>query len=312
VDDGDEERPKRITKKRVVRVLIALAIAGAATAAWAYVRYGAPKASLGGPCKYAMNCTKDAPRCMRESEEGPGVCSRTCDADAGDCAPDVRCVVIELDDERDERGVPIKTGYCFPQAFLDTKKAHKREAGAPVESWIDVPEGRLEGEIALRWERAGAPAGDAKTFQFKGALLHPVTSGKTRLIVDTAAMRLYTVDDEKKTFAPTAIEVTPGDLSITKTGRKEKVEAHDCEIWQLGDAREACVVLGGAYVEPGSRAAPVWMHELAVRGALPLRLVERSGDGKETARLVATRYEPRPIDANVFVIPKTYKNQAAR
>src|SRR5262249_29253100 len=161
--------------------------------------------------KWAMNCTKDAPRCMRESEEGPGVCSRTCDADAGDCAPDVHCMVIELDDERDERGVPIKSGYCFPQSFLDAKKAKKQKEKAPVESWIDVPDGRLEGEVTVR----------GTTYQVKGALLRPAGGGKTRTIVDTAAMRVYAVDDDKKTFKATAIDAAPGDAQVTKTGKKD-------------------------------------------------------------------------------------------
>jgi hypothetical protein len=293
--EDDEQPRKKITGKRVTRLAIALAIAIAATSAWVYVRYLAPKAPLGGPCKWAMNCTKDAPRCMRESEDGPGVCSRTCEADAGDCAADVRCVVIELDDERDERGVPLKNGYCFPQAFLDAKKATKRKAEAPVESWIDVPEGRLEGELTLK---------RGTTYQIKGALLRPASSGKTRTIIDTAAMRAYAVDDEKKTFRATAIDATPGDASITKTGKKDKVEGRECEIWQI-DRKEACVLQGASFVDPDVRAVPVWMRELAVRGALPLRVLEADG----TERLSA-RFDARPIDGNLFVIPKSYKNLA--
>jgi hypothetical protein len=294
--DDDEQPRKKITKKRVTRLLIALAIALTATGAWIYVRYLAPKAALGGPCKYAMNCTKDAPRCMRESEDGPGVCSRTCDADAGDCAPDVRCVVIELDDERDERGVPLKNGYCFPQSFLAAKKAAKQKAQAPVESWIEVPEGRLEGELTLR----GA------TYQIKGVFLRPAGNGKTRTIVDTAAMRTYVVDDDKKTFRASAIDAAQGDASVTKTGKKDKVEGRECELWQI-DHREACILQGAAFVDPGLRAVPVWMRELAVRGALPLRVVE--ADGKES---MTARFDARPMDGNLFVIPKSYKNLAAR
>ena len=291
----DEDSPKKkITKKRVTRLAIALAIAIAATSAWIYVRYVAPKASLGGPCKWAMNCTKDAPRCMRESEEGPGVCSRTCDADAGDCAKDVRCIVIELEEERDERGVPIKTGYCFPQAFLDAKKAKKQQASAPVESWIDVPEGRLEGELTVR----------GTTYQIKGALMRPASSGKTRTIVDTAAMRVYAVDDDKKSFRATAIDAAPGDASLTKTGKRDKVNGRECEIWQI-DKREACILQGAAFVDPQLRAIPVWMRELAVRGALPLRVVEPDGTERMSAH-----FDTRPMDPNLFVIPKSYKNLA--
>ncbi|WP_394835567.1 hypothetical protein LVJ94_01390 [Pendulispora rubella] len=94
-----------------------------------YVKFVRPKSPLGGPCRWGMDCSADAPACMRESMEGGGVCSHPCDPGV-DCAAGIKCISIELD-ERDDRGLPKKAGYCFPQEFIDAKKAqHRRDAGA--------------------------------------------------------------------------------------------------------------------------------------------------------------------------------------
>ncbi|MFO0679167.1 MAG: hypothetical protein U0169_21750 [Polyangiaceae bacterium] len=121
----DDEAPA-LTRGKKVRLVIAGIGVLLATASWVYVRYLVPKSALGGPCKWAMNCAAEAPVCMRASEEGDGACSRPCDVGA-DCAPGIRCVEIELE-ERDERGMPKKGGHCFPQSFLDARKAKKSSA----------------------------------------------------------------------------------------------------------------------------------------------------------------------------------------
>ena len=130
-DDLDPEERAKLKRKAKIRLGVALFIAALATFAWVYVRYLAPKAGLGGPCRYAMNCRADAPRCMRPSIDEDGVCSRPCAPPEVDCAEGIRCLEIELDDERDARGMPAKGGYCFPRAFLDArKKKPARDAGA--------------------------------------------------------------------------------------------------------------------------------------------------------------------------------------
>ncbi len=123
-DDLDPEERAKLRRKGKIRLAIALGIAGLVTCAWVYVRYLVPKAALGGPCKYAMGCKTDAPKCMRPDIEEDGVCSRPC-AVGADCAPGIRCVEIELDEERDARGMPAKGGYCFPQTFLEAQKAKR-------------------------------------------------------------------------------------------------------------------------------------------------------------------------------------------
>jgi hypothetical protein len=306
LDDDDEPKktPKATIVRRVLVGLLALACAGG----WIYTRYLVKKETLGGTCSYDMHCRTEAPRCLKQSTDGDGVCSRSCDTD-NDCAADIRCVKVELD-EYDERGRPLQGGYCFPQALLDARKKKKDGDGgvaakaARSDSWVEVPEapGQLEGELVV--ERNGAKT----TYEVKGTLLRTATK-HGRLIVDTSSLRSYQVDDEKKTFAASQIAASPGEPKITKTDRKDKVADHECEIWLIEEgkvSREACVVKGAAFVDPSARAASAWEKELAVRSVFPLRVNE--GD---KPRFAVSKLEAKPLEASRFAIPKAYKNAAA-
>ncbi|HWL87552.1 MAG TPA: hypothetical protein VNO21_17230 [Polyangiaceae bacterium] len=126
MDDELDELHRRRLHKVKVRMILAVVVGAVVLTLGIYIKFLRPKSVLGGPCHWAMDCESGAPACMRESLEGGGVCSRMCDAGA-DCAEGIRCVSIELD-ERDDRGMPLHGGYCFPQTFIDAKK-HRRDAG---------------------------------------------------------------------------------------------------------------------------------------------------------------------------------------
>ncbi len=282
-----------------------------------YTRYIVPKSPLGGACTWAFHCGPSAPRCMKQTPEGAGVCSRPCAGDP-DCAEGIRCVRVELD-ERDERGVPLEGGYCFPQTLIDARKAHPaaRDAGAPRDVWLDVPQvaSQFEGELVFRKEAGSAPAVDSGPFLVKGTLVRGPVSGKTRALVDASTLRVFMVDDASGTFSAMALAGPPGDPRITRTGKKDRVAGVECELWEIegpSTRHEACVVQGGAFVDPSSRSLAPWQRELAVRGVLPLRVVQRSSSGHEESRLVATRVDVRPVDPALFSIPRSYKNQAPR
>lgn len=312
MDDLDDDGPKKTPKATIVRRSIVGLLALACAGGWIYTRYLVKKETLGGPCSYDMHCRSEAPRCLKQAVDASGVCSRPCDTD-GDCAPDIKCVKVELE-ERDERGRPLEGGYCFPQVLLDARK--KRKTGddgsaaqtARSDSWIDVPEapGQLEGEIVV--ERGGAKT----VYEVKGTLLRLVTSAskQKRTIVDTSTLRVYVIDDDKKTFAASQIATGPGEARVTKTDRKDRVAERECDVWQIEEGkttREACVLQGAAFIDPSGRVASASEKELAVRSVFPLRILE--GD---KPKLVVAKIDARPLDASLFVIPKTYKNLAAR
>lgn len=312
-DLPDDDEPKKPSKATTIRRLLVIGLALACGGGWIYTRYVMTKESLGGECTYDIHCSKDAPRCMKQDVEGKGVCTRPCDTD-GDCAADIKCVKVTLDDY-DERGRPLEGGYCFPQALLDARKKKKTGGAtdasvAKSDSWIEVPSNpdQLEGEIAI--DRTGS-GGGKMNFQIKGSLLQIVYSGvPKRKIVDTSTLRVYDVDDDKKQFAASQI-ASAGDAKLTKTDKKDKVLEHDCEIWQIEEAgkplREACVLKGGALVDPTGRAIAPWEKELSVRNVFPLRVTE----GDKT-KLVVTHVDLHPVGAQAFTIPKSYKNLAQR
>jgi hypothetical protein len=315
--DDDLDAPRKPSRARMASFAVVFFLGLAVTGAWAYTRWVMKKSDLGGSCKWGMQCKADAPKCMRPSEDEEGVCSKPCELDGGDCAPSVKCVKVELEEIRDERGVPFTGGYCFPQTFLDARKK-KKDAGAPLDSWIDVPSavGQIEGEITYAWQHSGV-AGETKTFLVKGTLVRtPAAPGaRTRTIVDASTMRTYTVDDERKSFSASALEARQGDAKVTKTGKKDKVADQECDVWQIDDGRltrDACVLAGAAFVDPQAHVAHVWARELAVRSALPLRVIEVDGKGHEGARMTAQRFDRRGLDAGLFAIPKSYKNNAAK
>lgn len=309
VTDLHDDEPKKPSRGTTIRRLLVIGIALACGGGWIWSRYYMKKETLGGECVYDIHCRAEAPRCMKEEIDGKGVCTRPCDND-GDCAADIKCVKVTLDDY-DERGRPLEGGYCFPQSLLDARKSRRKGDGgaAPAasksDSWLDVPANpdQLEGEITV--DRGGTKT----TFEVKGTLLK-VAGGnpKKRTIVDTSTLRQYSIDDEKKTFAASAVG-GGGEAKLTKTDRKDKVEGRDCEIWQIEETgkptREACVIKGGSLVDP-SRAITAWEKELTVRGVFPLRVME--GD---KPKLLVTKLDAHPVDAAGFAIPKAYRNLAA-
>ncbi len=306
-DDLSKKGPGPLRKVLVVGAVLACA------GFWLWTRYGVTKQPLGGPCTWAIDCAKDAPRCMRPDIDEPGICSRAC-VPPDDCAPGIRCVEVELD-AKDDKGNYVKEGTCVPQTFLDARKAKARgDAGIPkgesADSWVEVSETEspIEGEIVLR--RAGAE----KTFLVKGALVRTAESeAGPRKVIDTSSLRVFTLDDKKRSYTATVLggRAASDEVTVTKTGKKERVADRECELWELLDKRGkhiACVVSGGAFVDPNAASVPPWMQELAVRTALPLRVVELDAKGHETTRAEVTRFSPRRLDRSLFLVPKSYKN----
>lgn len=319
-NDEDDGEPKKTPRATMIRRGLVVALVLLCAGGWMYTRYGVKKGTLGDKCSYDMHCRSEAPRCLKSEGTGgvdaEGVCSRSCDKDA-DCAEGIACVKVELED-RDEKGRPLEGGYCFPKSIIEARKQRKRGdagSGAPTtpttpttkESWLEIPNvtGQLEGTITVR---RGAIE---QAFIVKGTLIRPVmVAGKRRMIMDTSTLRVYTVEDDRKAFSASQMSAGP-DAKLTKTDRKDRLMGHECEIWQIEDDQkkktlEACVLHGGAFVDPTGRMASSWEKELAVRSAFAIRVNE--GD---VSRLIATKIDLHPVDASDFVIPKTYRNLAA-
>ncbi len=156
--------------------------------------------------------------------------------------------------------------------------------------------------------------GDKQTWGVKGSLVRTLPETRTpRLVVDTSALRLFTIDDAHQSFFASALSSRGGNVNTTKSDKKDTVVDRECEIWRVEEdrvTREVCVILGAAWVDPTAQRVPLWQRELAVRSALPLRVIEQDATGHEVSRIVATRLFLKPMERALFAIPKSYRNQA--
>jgi hypothetical protein len=311
-----ETPPPKTTRTRWIVRGILLVLGTASVGFWAYGKYLAPKSPLGGPCTWEMHCSKEAPRCMKESATGEGVCSRACEV-GQDCAEGIRCISVELD-ERDETGKPLSGGYCVPQALVDKKRNKPEKDGgaattATEDGWLPIPRvpGQFEGELVVKVDQ-----NEPHTVLVKGSLTRLPGETKPRVVVDAAHARLFVVDDEKKTFHGQSIEAQSNDVSVDKTTEKDTVAGIDCVLFRVREPHgvtEACVVSRGSFADPKSRAALLpWQKELASRGAIPLRATRKDSSGKETSRFVVVSLAEKPLDASLFAIPKSYRNVAQK
>lgn len=309
----DDDQPKKLSTGKKLRIAIAVTLALLAGASLLYTRYGVTKQGLAGPCKYAFHCGPEAPRCMRAPEDDQGICTRQCDPPS-DCAANIQCVDVELE-ERDERGVPLHGGICIPSSMLDGKKKRKAiDGGAKEDAWLAAPDvpGQLEGEITLRFDRAGEK-GASTTFVIKGTVLK--TPGnivpKGRNLIDTVGMRSFHVNDDMRTFTAKVLATPWSDTKVDKTGKKLTILGKECEIWRIDDGktvRDACILQGGALVQDLSMGVPAWQRELAVRSAFPIDVSERDKNGTELSHVTATRVDLHPVAASEVTIPKSYVN----
>lgn len=315
--ESEEEIAARLAKRRksLRRAAIVGALGLVTWGGFLWVKYAMKKSDLGGPCEYGVQCKPEAPRCLRLTADSQGACTRTCDPSA-DCAPGIRCVKVGLD-EYDDRGVPLEGAYCIPQTLIDERKRSLHDGGAPdagkLDSWLAVPElaNQLEGEIEI-----ASSGGETKRYVVKGSLVRAGAadgSAKKRTIADASTLRVFFVDDEKQTFSVVAMGGTPGDVTVQKTGKTDKVAGHDCDVWSLVEGRstsDVCVVAGGAFLDPAAHVASPRARELAVRGVLSLRTIDMDAKGHETSRKTVTRLDLHPVDAALFAIPHAYRNLA--
>lgn len=308
----DDFVERKTTKARWAVRFVLLALGCASVGFWAYGKYVVKKEPLGGECTWDMHCQKDAPRCMREEGGEKGVCSRPCDLGA-DCAPGILCVSVELE-QRDERGMPVMGGYCVPQALVDKKKGKPaHDGGASDDGVVAIPRvaGQLEGELVAR------TGGRDVTLWLKGSLVRS-TGDKPRVVVDTGTARAFVVDDEKKTYGAHSVDPMAKDVVFEKKGGHDVVAGMPCETFEVRGATwavEGCAVYRGGFAEPrpNTTLAP-WQRELAARGALPLRAASKDGKDapKDGLPFVVVSITEKPMAAELFAIPKTYRNLAQK
>ncbi len=139
------------------------------------------------------------------------------------------------------------------------------------------------------------------------------TGGRTMSsIVDHSTGRMMILIPQAKMYMEQAMPDVQGEseATVTRTGRRDVVAGHRCEIIQVKDAKgnlsEICGAsgMGNAVMRAGQKT-PAWMR--GMKGFFPLRV----SDGKGKVILEVTRVEAKPVDDALFLPPAGFRAMQA-
>ena len=173
---------------------------------------------------------------------------------------------------------------------------------------------QFEGYIA---QRLTGEKGESQTMEtwVKGQRMRVDmnTGGRTMSsIVDHSTGKMLILIPQAKMYMEQAMPDMDGeaDATVTRTGRRDVVAGHRCEIIQVKDAKgnvsEICGATGmGNAVMRAGRKAPAWMR--GMKGFFPLRV----SDGKGKVVLEVTRVEAKSVDDALFLPPAGFRAMQA-
>jgi hypothetical protein len=117
---------------------------------------------------------------------------------------------------------------------------------------------------------------------------------------------------------PAAPKGTPGvpqqPPKIDKTGKKDVVAGHSCEIWNItseGKRTEVCVAEGINWIDLGDLGFSSPELTVAILASeanrFPLRVISLDAKGVEEMRMEATKVEKKKLDDTRFAVPADYQ-----
>ena len=134
-------------------------------------------------------------------------------------------------------------------------------------------------------------------------------------IVDRSTGRMMILIPKSKMYLEQQMPDVEGDgegkATVTRTGRRDVVAGHRCEIIQVKDAKgnisEVCGAtgLGTAMMTRPGQKSPAWMR--GMKGFFPLRVT----DGKGRVVLEVTKVEAKEVDDAMFAPPAGFRAMQA-
>lgn len=191
--------------------------------------------------------------------------------------------------------------------------------------------GGFEGVIAVNETSEGAVT--TQRFYFKGEKVRLDDGENGFTVWDARHREGFYADPEDKSYTVMSssernlpdVKSAFEQLTVTKTGKSEKIAGHACEVYLAtdtsdGSTSEFCLakglsnaalyaMIGGG---PAGAGFPAWFHELTKDGGFPLRTVDRDKHGKEESRSEATQIESKRLDESVFAPPVGFRRIEAR
>ena len=180
-----------------------------------------------------------------------------------------------------------------------------------------VAQRQFEGYIA---QRLMGEKGESQTMEtwVKGARMRVdmKAGGRTMSsIVDRSTGRMMILIPQSKMYLEQQMPDAEGDAEgegrVTRTGRRDVVAGHRCEIIQVKDAKgnvsEVCGAtdLGTAMMTRPGQKTPAWMR--GMKGFFPLRV----SDGKGKVVLEVTEVEAKQVDDAMFAPPAGFRAMQA-
>ena len=173
---------------------------------------------------------------------------------------------------------------------------------------------QFEGYIA---QRLMGEKGESQTMEtwVKGAKMRVdmQAGGRTMSsIVDRSTGKMLILIPTAKMYMEQQMPDVEGEAegTVTRTGRRDEVAGHRCEIIQVKDAKgrvsEVCGAtgMGNAMMRPGQKT-PGWMR--GMKGFFPLRV----SDDKGNVVLEVTRVEAKEVDDAMFAPPAGFRAMQA-
>lgn len=173
---------------------------------------------------------------------------------------------------------------------------------------------QFEGYIA---QRLMGEKGESQTMEtwVKGAKMRVdmQAGGRTMSsIVDRSTGKMLILIPTAKMYMEQQMPDVEGEAegTVTRTGRRDEVAGHRCEIIQVKDAKgrvsEVCGAtgMGNATMRPGQKT-PGWMR--GMKGFFPLRV----SDDKGNVVLEVTRVEAKEVDDAMFAPPAGFRAMQA-
>ncbi len=223
-----------------------------------------------------------------------------------------------------------------PRGEGPASRAASRRLLSAVAAWLvwaaaTLEAGGFEGVILMK-ERADGEVTTQK-FYFKGDKVRVEESGANAeigaVIIDGKTHEGITIDPDEQAYFPFAwlpesaeeLKREAEGLVVTKTGKRDKVAGHACEIYLERDTRdgsssELCLAKGlgnpalfGFTNGDSSLGSlvPGWLRDMVQEGSFPLRSIERDKQGKEVSRFEASKVEAKHLEDGLFLPPAGYR-----
>ncbi len=188
----------------------------------------------------------------------------------------------------------------------------------------------FEGVILMK-ERSDGEVTTQKLY-FKGDKVRVEESGPNAdagaVIIDGKTHEGIMIDPDEQAYFPfpwlqqsaEELKQEAEGLVVTKTGKRDKVAGHACEIYLERDTRdgstsELCLAKGlgnpavfGLTNGDSSLGSllPGWVRDMVQEGSFPLRGIDRDKNGKEISRFEASKVEAKPLEDSLFLPPADY------